>query len=229
MVDPDKSTAQEESDLMTTSATPNPDASAEDLSLRRPITLIEEDLTGTGIALHIGNKHAASDPELLRAHNITMVLNLAVNLDINVVTEPDPQARNLPWAMGFVRYYKLGLVDGPGNPVPMMLAGYYQMRGLLEQKFPEKPSYPRREHGNLLVNCRAGRSRSVTLVALYLHLHQPGRFPELEDAIAYLCRLRGIPDSLRWKTPKPRVIESAQWAAKMARMIEPHMPADPAT
>lgn len=196
----------------------------EDKSLRRPITLIERNLSGLGIDLFIGDKRAASDPVILAEHGITTVLNCAVNLDINLVTEPSPEAMALPWGTGFVRYYKLGIVDGPGNPVPMMLAGYYQLCGLLAQKMPEKPSYPRREQGNLLVNCRAGRSRSVTLVALYLHLQEPARFPTMEAAIAHICALRGIPDALRYKTPKPVLIDAALWAAKMARMIEPHLP-----
>lgn len=201
-----------------------PQAEIEDKSLRNPITLIERDLLGTGVDLYIGDKRAASDPAMLAKHNIQMVLNCAVNLDINCVTEVNPEAAALPWGTGFVRYYKLGIVDGPGNPVPMMLAGYYQMLGLISQKMPDKPSYPRREEGHLLVNCRAGRSRSVTLVALFLHLHQTARFPTLEDAIAHICRLREIPDQLRYKTPKPVLVDAALWAAKMARMIEPHLP-----
>jgi hypothetical protein len=203
------------------------DPTPEDKSLRAPITLIERDLLGLGVDLFIGDKHAASDPDLLARYNIKMVLNCAVNLDINCVTEVNPDSKALPWGTGFVRYYKLGIVDGPGNPVPMMLAGYYQMLGLLSQKMPDKPAYPRREHGNLLVNCRAGRSRSVTLSALFLHLQQPARFPALEDAIGHICQLRGIPDQLRFKTPKPVLIDAALWAAKMARMIEPHLPETP--
>ncbi|MBD9529253.1 dual specificity protein phosphatase [Paracoccus sp. PAR01] len=203
-------------------------AGIEDKSLREPITLIERNLIGTGVDLYIGDKRAASDPAMLARHNIQMVLNCAVNLDINCVTEVNPDSAALGWGTGFVRYYKLGIVDGPGNPVPMMLAGYYQMCGLLEQKMPDKPSYPRRAHGNLLVNCRAGRSRSVTLAALFLHLQMPQRFPALEDAIGHICRLRGIPDALRFKTPKPVLIEAAEWAASMARMIQPHLPEAPA-
>ena len=76
------------------------------------------------------------------------------------------------------RVFKLGLVDGE-NPNGMMLGGYYILHGALRQTLPEKQSYPRREHGNVLVHCRGGRSRSIALVALYLHLQDPIRFPEL--------------------------------------------------
>ena len=72
-----------------------------------------------------------------------------------------------------MRYYKLGLIDGPGNPETMMLAGFYLLRGAFEQQLPEKATYPRRARGNVLVNCRGGRSRSVALVALFLAVEMP--------------------------------------------------------
>jgi len=202
-------------------AAPLPVSAKPDLG---PLTRIAH-LPGPGIDLYVGDKRAVSDPALLERHGIKMVLNCAVNLDIDIVAEPDPAAQVLPWGRGHVRYYKLGIVDGPGNPMPMMLAGYYQLTGLIRQEFPDKPSYPMREKGNVLVNCRAGRSRSVTLVALYLHLELPERFPTLEAAIDHVARTRGLAEEIRYKTPKPVLIEAADWAARMAQMIRPHLPA----
>lgn len=190
-----------------------------------PLSLVERDLPGSGADLYVGNKHAASDPALLAKHNIKMVLNCAVNLDINVVTQPDPSAKVLPWGPGYVRYYKLGIIDGPGNPAPMLLAGYYQLKGLLAQTFPDKPSYPHRDPGNVLVICRAGRSRSVTLSSLYLHLERPDRYPTLDSALDHVATMRGLTPDIRHLTPKPILIEAAHWSAQMAKMIAPHHPA----
>ena len=187
-----------------------------------PLTRITH-LDGPDIDIFVGDKRAISDPALLAENGIKMVLNCAVNLDVDIVEAPDPSAEALPWGRGYVRYYKLGLVDGPGNPMPMILAGYYQLAGLIEQQFPDKPSYPMRERGNVLVNCRAGRSRSVTLVGLYLHLQMPERFPTLAEAIDFVAAKRGLAENIRHKTPKPVLIGAAEWAAEMVKMIRPHM------
>ena len=99
------------------------------------------------------------------------------------------------------RVFKLGLVDGE-NPSGMMLGGYYILHGALHQTLPEKQSYPRREQGNVLVHCRGGRSRSIALVALYLHLQDPIRFPELDDAIALVREKREVHPEEWFKAPK---------------------------
>ena len=189
-----------------------------------PLSLIERNLPGSGVDLYIGDSRAASDPELLAGNNIVMVLNCAVNLDINLVVEADPKATVLPYGPGFVRYYKLGIIDGPGNPAPMLLAGYYQLAGLLQQRFPDRATYPRRESGNILVNCRGGRSRSVALAALYLHLEWAERYPTLESAIEHVRTARGLSPKTRYKRPKPVLLESAYWAADMVKIIAPHIP-----
>ncbi|WP_206611581.1 dual specificity protein phosphatase family protein [Falsirhodobacter deserti] len=197
----------------------------EQMTAQRPwISLIERDLPGSGVDLFIGDKQAASDPALLARHNITAVLNCAVNLDINVVQPPAPEAGNIAFGPGFVRYYKLGIVDGPGNPAPMMLAGYYQLAGLLAQDLPVKPSYPLREKGNVLVHCRGGRSRSATLVALFLHLERPDRYATLDAAVDHVRHARMLHPDEWFEAPKPVLVDAARWAANMARMIQPHLP-----
>ena len=146
------------------------------------LSLIAQGLEPDGADMFIGGT-AARDIDLLRHHGISTVVNCAVNLDVNYVAAPvegeaDPDSKSQSRAgTGPFRVFKLGLVDGGGNPHGMMLAAYYMLHGALHQTLPEKQSYPRRERGNVLVHCRGGRSRSVALVALYLHLQGPDSVP----------------------------------------------------
>ena len=161
------------------------------------LSLIAQGLDPYGADLFIGGTAAASDVDLLRRHGISTVVNCTVNLDVNYVAGPDEgDANGDPSALcrsgtAPFRVFKLGLVDGE-NPSGMMLGGYYILHGALHQTLPEKQSYPRREQGNVLVHCRGGRSRSIALVALYLHLQDPIRFPELENAIAVVREKREL-------------------------------------
>ena len=78
---------------------------------------------------------------------------------------------------------------------------------------PEKPSYPVRERGNVLVHCRAGRSRSVALAALYLHLQKPAQYPTLGDAIQLVRERRQLHPDEWFETPKPVLTQAALRAA----------------
>lgn len=199
---------------MTGKATPHHD--------RPPISPVYENLPGYGVDLFVGGREGASDLSLLKANGITTVLNCAVNLDFNYVATPDEVSHDsrVGYGSALIRYYKLGIVDGPGNPETMMLAGYYQLRGALDQVMPEKPSYPLRERGNLLVNCRAGRSRSVVLVSLFLHLHLPQEFPTLASAIDHVRIRRGLRPDEWHETPKPMLLAAAERTARWARLVE---------
>ncbi len=119
-----------------------------------------------------------------------------------------------------MRYYKLGLVDGEGNPETMMLASFYLLRGAFSQKLPERPSYPRRDQGNVLVNCRAGRSRSVALVSLFLHVEMPEKFPTLDIAIDHVRSRRELRQDEWFETPKPMLVEAARRARDWIARIE---------
>lgn len=188
---------------------------------RPSISKIYENLPGYGVDLYVGGREGASDIPLLRANGISTVLNCAVNLDFNYVATPDEVSHDsVGYGPALIRYYKLGIVDGPGNPDTMMLAGFYQLRGALDQIMPEKPSYPRRERGNLLVNCRAGRSRSVVLVALFLHLHLPQEFPSLAAAIDHVRIKRALRPEEWHETPKPMLIAAAERTAHWVHLIE---------
>lgn len=186
------------------------------------ISPVYENLPGYGVDLYIGGREGASDVPLLKANGITTVLNCAVNLDFNYVPNPVEVLRDnrVGYGPALIRYYKLGIVDGPGNPDTMMLAGYYQLRGALDQVMPEKASYPLRERGNVLVNCRAGRSRSVVLAALFLHLHLPAEFPTLSAAIDHVRVKRDLHPEEWHETPKPMLIAAAERTVHWVRLIE---------
>ena len=185
------------------------------------ISLIETGLGPDKCSIYIGGTAAASDLGLLRKHGITIVVNCAINLDINYVSDPvEPIDENrCPHGVGPVRVFKLGLVDGHGNSEDMMFAAYLLLDGAICQVIPERRSYPRRAKGNVLVHCRGGRSRSTALVALYLHLNRPEMFPTLDSALAHVREKRGLhPDE--WVTaPKSMLIESARSAAEKASQL----------
>jgi len=197
---------------------------------RPSISLIAEGFPPHGASLYIGDTEGARDLGLLRRLGISTVVNCAVNLDINYVTEPDYPATATLCAAGpgAIRYHKLGLVDGAGNPELMLLAGYYLLSGAIHQEFPERASYPRRDRGNILVHCRGGRSRSVAVVALFLHVERPDTFPTIESAIAHVRQYRELQPDEWFETPKPELTEAVTRAAGWIRHIknEP-FPPDP--
>ncbi|WP_313612876.1 dual specificity protein phosphatase [Agrobacterium sp.] len=188
---------------------------------RPHLSLIESYLPGWNVDLYIGGREAVCDPALLAQHDIKIIVNCAINFDVNFVTgrHPDDEAI-LASGPGLLRYYKLGLVDGAGNSDTMLLCGYYLLRGALDQTFPERASYPHREKGNVLVNCRAGRSRSVTLVSLFLHLEMPQTYPTLSAAIDHVRTRRQLHPDEWFETPKPQLIHAAEQAADMIRVVE---------
>ena len=186
---------------------------------RDPMHLIARDFDG--VDLYVGTRQAASNPALLAQNGIRAVLNCALNLDVNVVDAPDHEAdsSNQGFGRAKIRYYKLGLIDGSGNPAEMVLAGYLQLRGLMRQQMPTRMSYPWPSGGHVLVNCRGGRSRSVILVSLYLHLERTHAYPTLAAAIDHVRQMRHLVP-VEWPTaPKPVLIEAAEWAARAARHL----------
>ena len=188
---------------------------------RPALSLIEAQVPRYGVGIYVGGMEGAGDLDLLAAHGITTVVNCAVNLDLNYATAPFPEAAEAGlYGIGAVRYYKLGLIDGPGNPETMMLAGFYLLRGAFEQQLPEKPTYPRRERGNVLVNCRGGRSRSVALVALFLHVEMPERYPTLEDALSHVRTARALHRDEWFETPKAVLVDAARRAAGWIALID---------
>lgn len=187
---------------------------------RPPLSLIETGLPGYGADLYVGGMEAAGDLDLLAARNITTVVNCAVNLDLNYA-EPLPEyGADVIFGRGAVRYYKIGLVDGHGNPATMMLAGFYILRGAMSQEMPDRPSYQHGKPGNVLVNCRAGRSRSVALAALFLRVEMPDRFPSLDAALQHVRIRRDLRPDEWFETPKPMLIEAAREAERWIASID---------
>jgi hypothetical protein len=184
-----------------------------------PITLVADCLAGRGVKLYVGDQIAASDDEMLRRLGITFVLNTAVNLDINYVDqtldiEKDGRLRSFGFAP--IRSAKVGLIDGEGNHPTLLLAACQVLDGMLHQYVPDKPkSYPMREMGNILVHCRGGRSRSVTVAALYLSKTFPGRWPTFDAAVDHIRKVRGLrPDEFE-KAPSKGLRDSARQALAM--------------
>lgn len=119
-----------------------------------------------------------------------------------------------------IRYYKLGMIDGDGSPDTMMLGAYYILDGALRQTMPKRPTYPFVDGGNILVNCRGGRSRSVSLVALFLHKQQPHLFPTLDAAVAHIREHRELRPDEWFETPKPMLYEAARRASTWIDLVE---------
>jgi len=58
------------------------------------------------------------------------------------------------------------------------------------------------------------------LVALYLHLSRPDRFPELDMAIAHVREKRELHPDEWFSAPKPMLIEAARLAADVMRDLK---------
>lgn len=187
---------------------------------RPAISLIAEGLGPYGSSLFIGGSSGATDISLLRQHGITTVVNCAVNLDINYVQAEASESDTRACGYGDIRYYKLGLIDGEGSPDTMMLGAYYILDGALRQRMPKRETYPFPDGGNVLVNCRSGRSRSVSLVALFLHKQQPHLYPTLDGALAVIRQSRELRPDEWFETPKPMLYAAARRASEWIDLVE---------
>ncbi|OCP08369.1 MULTISPECIES: dual specificity protein phosphatase [unclassified Ensifer] len=189
---------------------------------RPAISLIATGLRPHNADLYIGGSDGARDLDLLKRHGITIVVNCAINLDINLVREEEIAVNDDLCASGYadIRYYKLGMIDGDGSPDTMMLGAYYILDGALRQRMPKRATYPFTDGGNVLVNCRGGRSRSVSLVALFLHKQQPHLFPTLDAAVSHIREHRELRPDEWFETPKPMLYEAAHRASAWIDLVE---------
>lgn len=142
---------------------------------------------GGGICrLFVGNLAGAGDAGALMAAGITSSLNVSLNIDAAPLQLPDGS---------HMRRAKVGLIDGAGNSPAHLAAAVLALEGLVTQPSPGKPNYPDHRAGHVLVHCRGGRSRSVTVLALYLHLRAAGTFPSFASAVAHIRKARGNSDT----------------------------------
>ena len=148
---------------------------------RLPVLLPVAEMPGA--TLYLGNRIAADDGALLLERGITSTMNLAVNIEMSPLRLADGTA---------VRRTHVGLIDGTGNTPPHLLGAALVLAGILGQASPGKSHYPPHRAGNVLVHCRGGRSRSVSVLALYLVLARPEVYPDLETALRHLRALRGL-------------------------------------
>lgn len=147
--------------------------------------------------LYVGNLPGACDGAALLAAGITSSLNVSLNIDAPPLQLPDGT---------HMRRSKVGLIDGAGNAPSHLAAAVLALDGLVRQASPGKPHYPAHRAGNVLVNCRGGRSRSVTVLALYLHLKAPDAYPTFPAAVAHVRGLRGSSETY----PLPPMIALAE-------------------
>ena len=152
-----------------------------------PLLIPVADDVGPGIdRFWLGNLTAAENPQALAGAGITASLNLAMNIFPAPLRLPDGTE---------MRRYQIGMLDGPGNAPQTLAAAVMLIDGLARVYTQGKPHYPAHRPGGLLVHCRGGRSRSVTVLALWLHWRRAAKYPGLEAAIAHLRQLRGLADS----------------------------------
>lgn len=187
---------------------------------RAPMHRIIEGIGPDSTALYIGDAEAASNINRLHQEGIVAVVNCAVNLNVNYAKADNAQPSLGAYGPGTLRTYKLGLIDGPGNTVGQLLAGYYLLKSAFEQRMPATPSYPLPSAGNVLVHCRGGRSRSVIIAALFLLKECSDRFTSLDAAIHHIRQQRQLHPSEWHETPKPMLIDLARLASEALNRLD---------
>ena len=178
-----------------------------------PMNKVAIGLGGWSADLYVGDMFAASDMGALQAHGITSVLNCAVNVDVNYVSQAldrHPGGTALMFGFSSVRVAKVGMIDGPGNHPSLLLAACHALEGLFHQDSPSAPNHPPHQPGNVLVHCRAGMSRAVTVSALYLHGKFADRWPTFGAALDHVRAKRGLHRDEFANSPTPWMLDLAR-------------------
>mmetsp|Transcript_21872 Transcript_21872/g.36212 ORF Transcript_21872/g.36212 Transcript_21872/m.36212 type:complete len:206 (-) Transcript_21872:86-703(-) len=152
--------------------------------------------------IYVGDQHAAVDIPMLLSHNITAILNCAWDLDIRY--DASDYVGNMADANEnlVIQYAKVGLIDGSGNQNGTFFAGVYY----LHQYFSPEVLEPKDQNTfkpvqNVLVHCHSGRSRSVTITALYLYYQYPEQFKSYDTALAFVKAQRGLSNDNTYPEP----------------------------
>jgi protein-tyrosine phosphatase len=111
----------------------------------------------------VGSKNDLCQKQRLNKNGITGILNVAKNLDVNHF---NPRREDKVEGAFSYDYAKVGMNDSANNRPETLVAAVLMLEQLLERN--EK----------VLVNCRAGASRSATVVALYLVKHKGMTYDE---------------------------------------------------
>nr|WP_272214589.1 hypothetical protein [Marinicella sp. W31]MDC2880215.1 hypothetical protein [Marinicella sp. W31] len=160
--------------------------------------------------LYLGNLAAAEDSECLMDAAITETLNVSINIFPGPLILPDGV---------HVRRYQIGMIDGAGNSPYLMAAAVNTVQGLMSGYVPAKPHYPKHRNGHVLVHCRGGRSRSVTVIALWLSAFAGERFGSFRAALAHLRSCADWTKTIRcppcW--PLPKTCERATFSGSNQR------------
>lgn len=130
------------------------------------------------VFLYIGNNESASDIKTLEQENITFVLNVARNLDIDYEKNLYSHKHQFP-----VQYAKVGLIDGVGNRKETINAAVSMLDQFVEWALMNENTNNR---NNILIHCRHGRSRSPIVTALFLNKNYPNDFPTFDDTWSYI-------------------------------------------
>nr|WP_319514719.1 dual specificity protein phosphatase [uncultured Cohaesibacter sp.] len=136
--------------------------------------------------LYLGNLPAAEDAHALQRANITESLNVSINIFPQDLTLDDGTE---------IRRYQIGMIDGPGNSPHLLAASVMTLQGLMHGYIEGKPHYPQHHCGNILIHCRGGRSRSVTVLALWMAAFCPDQFASFKDALDHIRSIRVLPQS----------------------------------
>lgn len=105
----------------------------------------------------IGDRLDAADLAQLQSQGITAVLNVARGLDITY----EGGGEEFP-----VEYMKVGMIDGEGNLPTTFAAAVFLLAELC------------RRHDRVLVHCHGGRSRSASVICIYLATQSGTSFQE---------------------------------------------------
>jgi protein-tyrosine phosphatase len=98
----------------------------------------------------IGGKKDGTDTLRMESLGVGGQLNVAIDLDVNHIPESNSKILTFP-----IEYHKIGLKDNELNALEVLEASVYVLEQLLSK------------HDKVLVNCRAGASRSVVVICLY--------------------------------------------------------------
>lgn len=146
------------------------------------------------IFIYIGNNESASDIHVLQQKNISFVLNVAKKLDIHYEKGINENKDDIYYTNEHqfpIQYAKVGLIDGNGNRVETLDAAVSILEQFIEWAENERDLRKKDDKiVNILVHCRHGKSRSPTILTLFLIKNYPHHFPTFDHAWTHIKNKR---------------------------------------